>query len=108
MKRIRAHFAALGFTNRLAVYILLLLCAGLIGGFVLASRCIEYGFTGSLACWTIIFTPIGTACSMVLGKVVDKNKAENTSAEGEGIKYAAQAAKGFEDVKDTSWESPGI
>ena len=108
MKRIKVHFAALGFTNRLALYILVLLILGLAGGFYLANKCISNSFTGSLACWTIIFTPIGTACSMVLGKVVDKNRDENTSAEGEGIKYAAQAAKGFTDVHDTSWESPPI
>ena len=31
-----AHFAKLGFTNRLALYILLFLAAGLVGGFYLA------------------------------------------------------------------------
>lgn len=86
---IRNHLKKMGFTNRLAVYVVLLIGAGLIGGFILALLCISSGFNGSLLCWTVVFTPIGTACSVVLARIVDKSKAENTGANGEGIKYAA-------------------
>lgn len=98
----REHLAALGFTNRLAIYLVLLLLLGLSGGFVLALLSIRYAYTGALMCWTVVFTPVGTAVSIVLGKIVDKNREENTSAEGEGVKYAAAKASGF------SKESPPI
>lgn len=89
------HLEALGFTNRLAVYLLLFLVAGLAGGFLLAVLSIKYQFTGALACWTVVFTPVGTAVGIVLGKIVDKNREENTGADGEGVKYAAAKAAGF-------------
>ena len=82
------HFTSLGFTNRLAIYILLFLAAGLIGGFYLAMKSIAYGYTGALMCWTVVFTPIGTAVGIAISKVVDKSKAENTGGNGDGIKYA--------------------
>jgi len=47
-----------------------------------------------------VFTPIGTALSVVLVRVVEKNRAENTSANGDGVKYAAAQAAGF--VQDYS------
>lgn len=106
-KSILAHLASLGFTNRLALYIIAFLACGLAGGFYLAVRSINTGYTGSLMCWTIVFTPIGTACSVVLSRIVDKNRDENTSANGDGIKYAEALAKGF--VKDDSnIDSPPI
>lgn len=43
---------------------------------------------------------LGTACSIVLARIVDKSRAENTSADGEGIKYAAAKANRF--VANTS------
>ncbi len=92
---IRDHMAALGFTNRLAVYLLLFLVAGLAGGFLLAVLSIKYQYSGALACWTVVFTPVGTAVGIVLGKIVDKNREENTGADGEGVKYAAAKAAGF-------------
>ena len=70
--------AALGFTNRLAVYLVLLLIFGLAGGFLLAVWSIREKYTGSLLCWTVVFTPIGTALSVVLARIVDKNRDENT------------------------------
>lgn len=101
------HFTRLGFTNRLAVYILLFLAAGLMGGFYLALKSIATGYTGALMCWTVVFTPIGTACSIVLSKIVNKSTAENTGADGEGIKYAAAKAAGF--TQDTGGiDSPAI
>lgn len=87
----------LGFTNKLAVYILLFLAAGLVGGFILAWRSISYGFTGALVCWTCIFAPIGTAVSIVLPFVVQKSRAENTGANGEGIVYAQAVANNFQE-----------
>ena len=85
----------IGFTNCLAIYIMLLLAIGLAGGFYLAVRSITYDYAGALMCWTVVFTPIGTACSIVLSRIVDKSRAENTGADGEGIKYAAAKATGF-------------
>ena len=92
---IRAHFLGLGFTNRLALYLVLFLLAGLAGGFLLAVMSIRAQYTGALLCWTVVFTPIGTAIGLVLGKIVDKNREENTGADGEGVKYAAAKATGF-------------
>lgn len=89
------HLSELGFTNRLALYILAFLIIGLAGGFYLALKSIAVGYTGALMCWTVVFTPIGTATSLVLGKVVKKSTIENTGADGEGIKYAAAKAAGF-------------
>jgi len=106
-KGIRKHLADLGFTNRLAIYILLFLAAGLAGGFVLAWRSITYGYTGALACWSIVFTPIGTVAGIVLQKIVHKSEVENSSAEGDGIKYAIARAQGFAQ-DDGCEESPSI
>ena len=78
------HLQKIGFTNRLAVYILFFLLAGLVGGFYLGIKSIQADYLGSLLCWTVVFTPIGTATSIALSKVVDKSKAENTVG---GIKY---------------------
>lgn len=104
------HFTRLGFTNRLAIYIMLFLAIGLAGGFYLAVRSITYGYTGSLLCWTVVFTPIGTACSVVLSRIVDKSRAENTGADGEGIKYAVAKAQKFANENDitASENSPPI
>lgn len=100
------HFKDLGFTNRLALYILGFLAIGLSGGFVLAWRSISCGYTGALACWSVCFTPIGTATSVVLSKIVQKSTVENLGANGEGVKYAAAKANGFN--KQEHWESPRI
>lgn len=101
------HFKKLGFTNRLAVYIMFFLAVGLIGGFYLAVKSIATGYTGALMSWTVVFTPIGTACSVVLSRIVDKSRAENTSADGDGIKYAAAKANNF-NAEGISIESPPI
>lgn len=86
-----------GFTNQLAIKLVRLLSGGLLGGFVLAVLSIKYNYVGSLLCYTCVFTPIGTALSIVLAKVVDKSKAENTSADGDGIVYAKAKANNFQD-----------
>jgi len=88
MERFIKHMKSIGATNRLAANIMALLWAGLIGGFVLAVLSIKYQYTGALVCWTVVFTPIGTACSIVLAAIVNKSKAENTGEKGDGIKYA--------------------
>lgn len=99
----------LGFTNRLAVYIMLFLAVGLAGGFYLALKSIATGYTGGLMCWTVVFTPIGTACSIVLSRIVDKSRAENTGENGVGIKFAAAQASGFSDSEQSDQsESPKI
>lgn len=100
------HLVNLGFTNRLALYIILFLAAGLAGGFYLALKSIQYNYAGALACWTIVFTPIGTAASIVLSQIVRKSTIENSGADGEGIKFAAAKANGF--IQTGSDESPGI
>ena len=87
----------LGFTNTLALLLVLLLFLGLAGGFLLAVLSIRYGYTGALACYTVVFTPIGTALSVVLVRVVDKNRAENTGADGKGVVFAKAEASGFQD-----------
>lgn len=102
------HLSSLGFTNRLAVYMLLFLAAGLAGGLYLAILSIKYNYTGALMCWTVVFTPIGTAVSIAIGKVVDKNKAENTAGNGDGIVFAAAQANGFVQNNDESKNSPSI
>ena len=101
----------LGYTNCLGVLLVLLLIMGLAGGFILAVLSIKYQYTGALACWTVVFTPIGTAVSIVLVRIVDKSRAENTGADGEGIKYAAAKANNFTpptQAPEGSVDSPAI
>lgn len=100
------HLVSLGFTNRYAIYLLLVLVAGIAGGFYLAVMSIRHQYIGALACWTVVFTPIGTAIGVVLGKIVDKNRAENVSGTGDGITFASAQAKGF--VRDYNPDSPEI
>lgn len=94
-KRLAKKKKRIGFTDSLAIYILLYLFVGLIGGFYLALKSIEYNYLGALACYTVVFAPIGTVASIVIGKVVDKNRDENTGGNGDGIKFAAAQASGF-------------
>ncbi len=94
-----------GFTNRFALYLLWLLAAGLLGGFILAWRSITYNYMGALACWTVCFTPLGTACSVVLCKVVDKSRAENTAG---GIVYETALRQEPQPEETTQAESPPI
>ena len=105
------HLKSIGFTNRLAVYLIIFLIFGLIGGFILAILSIKYNYTGQLLCWTVVFTPLGTCISIVLGKIVDKNRDENTGGNGDGIKFAAaQASKFIQSAEDyiDSENSPRI
>jgi uncharacterized DUF497 family protein len=104
----KRRFFNIGFTNSLAIYIMLFLVIGLIGGFILAWRSIEFGYTGQLLCWTVVFTPIGTACSIVLNSIVRKSEKENLGADGEGVKYATAKARNFETEDMGSEDSPAI
>ena len=97
----------LGFTNTLALLLVLLLSCGLAGGFLLAVMSIRHSYTGALACYTVVFTPIGTALGVVLGKIVDKSRAENTGPDGTGVVFAAAEADGFTG-SDHSVDSPPI
>ena len=98
----------MGNTDLLGFLLVLLLAAGLAGGFVLAVLSIRHQYSGPLACWTVVFTPIGTALSIVLSRIVEKNRAENTSAHGEGVKYAAAQAAGFVQDYTNNENSPPI
>lgn len=102
------HLKKLGFTNRLAIYILFFLAFGLAGGFYLALKSIEYQYNGALACWTVCLTPIGTATSIALSRIVDKNKAENTGGNGDGITFATAQASNFIQENDYDINSPMI
>lgn len=107
IKKIRKR--KLGFTNKLAVSIMILLFMGLILGYDLAVKSIHYQYTGALACYTAVFCPLGTACSIVLAKVVNKNKEENTGSDGMGITFAAAQANNFKSDADELFEnSPSI
>ena len=107
-KRRRNKRPGIGFTNRLALYLMLFLAAGLAGGFILAWKSIEYQYMGALACFTVVFTPVGTAIGIVLNSIVHKSDHENRSADGEGIKFAAAKAAGFINADDRVEESPAI
>lgn len=77
----------MGFTNKMAVYILGLLSVALMLSFVLAVMSIREQYMGVLACWTACLTPLGVGLDIVLNSTVKKSTAENTSAEGDGIRY---------------------
>lgn len=100
MKTKRRSKKKRGFTDKLAVALVAMIFLGLVGGFYLANKSIDADYSGSLICWTVVFTPIGTALSYVLNSVVKKNQAENTSADGEGIVYAKAMAELTTDTPD--------
>ena len=99
----------IGFTNSMGVYILILLTLGLLLGFVLAWRSIDMQYMGALACFTVVMTPLNTVCSIVLGKIVDKNKSENMGSDGTGITFASAQANNFKTDADELFDnSPAI
>lgn len=98
---------SIGFTNRLAVYLLLFLLLTLGGSFILAALSIRYQYMGALACWTVAVTPLDTALGIVLNRIVKKSDNENSGADGEGIKYAAAKASGFTQSNGSA-NSPAI
>lgn len=89
----------LGFTNKLAIYLVLLLTFSLILGFYLALESIKAQYTGALICWSCVVAPLDACLGIVLARVVEKSRAENLGPNGVGIAYsAAQAAQFVEDV----------
>ena len=115
---LKAHLKSIGFTNRLAVYLLIFLLVGMIMGFGLAIYSIHNNYIGQLLVFTCAFSPIGTCCSIVLNSIVNKSKAENMNGDGTGIKFAAAMSDNFngnttdaipvDDVVDNSYQSPPI
>lgn len=89
----------LGFTNKLAIYLVLLLTFSLVLGFYLALESIKAQYTGALICWSCVVAPLDACLGIVLARVVEKSRAENLGPNGVGIAYsAAQAAQFAEDV----------
>lgn len=85
----------IGFTNKLAIYLVLLLTLTLGLGFYLAIMSIKAQYTGALVCWSCVVGPLDACLGIVLVRVVDKSRAENVGPNGEGISYAlAKAAQG--------------
>lgn len=70
------------------IYILGLLTMFIMLSFVLATMSIKAQYTGALACWTICATPLVTILGVVLNSSVKKSTAENTSGNGDGIRYS--------------------
>ena len=68
----------LGFTDSLALLCIGLMTIGLFMAYRLGVMSIEADYMGALACFTVVFTPIGTMLGITLAAVVNKNKAENT------------------------------
>ena len=98
-----------GFTDKMAISLIALLFLGLLLGYDLAVKSIYAQYMGALACYTAVFCPVGTAISIVLAKVVDKNKEENTGADGMGIAFATAQANNFNFYTEDSFEnSPSI
>lgn len=71
----------------MAAYILILLTVCIFLSFVLAVYSIKEQYMGALACWTVCFTPLGVGMDLVLAATVNKSKAENTGADGDGVRY---------------------
>lgn len=98
---------SIGFTNSLAICIIGVILITVVMGFYLALESIKYNYVGSLICFTAAIAPLSTALAIVLGKVVDKNKAENIGGNGDGITFASAKASGF--IKsETDADSPPI
>ena len=97
-----------GSSDKLALYVMAFLSVGLFLGFILAVLSIYFHYTGALICFTCVFAPIGTIAAIIPSLVVKKSMAENTGADGEGIKFAAAKAKNFNDDEGGSTNSPAI
>lgn len=79
-----AHLKSIGFTNRLSLYILILLAGTILMGFFLALKSISTQYIGSLACFTVAVAPMDSILGIVLKSAVQKSAAENTEG---GINY---------------------
>lgn len=96
---------SVGFTNKLGLYVLLIIFITIVMGFYLAVESIKHDYVGSLVCFTAAIAPLDAALTIVLGKIVDKNKAENIGGNGDGIIFAKAKAKGFEEQIKNSCEN---
>ncbi len=76
-----------GFTDGMALKLVRILILTIILSFILSVLSIYFQYLGALACWTACIAPLQVGLSIVLSAVVNKNKAENTSADGDGIRY---------------------
>lgn len=90
----------IGFTNKLAIWLIIVLMISLLMGFYLAIKSIEMQYTGALVCFTACVAPLDTCLAIVIAKVVDKSKAENLGADGTGISFAAAQATRFKTDSD--------
>lgn len=81
------QYNGIGFTNKMCIGLVFIMFVGLCMGFALAVYSVKEQYTGALECFTIAFTPMGVGINIVLTRAVVKSDHENTSAEGEGIKY---------------------
>ena len=102
------YFQSLGHTDRLSLYILGVIILTIFMGFYLACKSIQSNYIGNLVCFTITTTPLDAALSIVLSKIVDKNKAENTGGNGDGIKFAMAQASMAAEQNNSNIASPQI
>ena len=86
-----------GFSKQLILDIRALLWIVTIGGIALAFYCVHEGFVGSLGWITSLVGLPWASHATICSFYMVKSKAENTSANGDGIVYAAAAAKNFMD-----------
>lgn len=84
----------IGFTNKMNVFILSLLTTYIFMSFVLAWFSIREQYMGALACWTACTSPLGVVLGLVINTSVKKSQAENTGANGEGIRYHQISSEG--------------
>ena len=77
----------MGNTDQLAWCLVRVLIFTIVMSFILAIYSVHEQYLGALACWTACIAPTDTALAIVLKAVVDKNREENTGADGEGIRY---------------------
>lgn len=77
----------MGFTNKMAVWLVGILVGSLVMSFILAVLSITHEYMGALVCWTAFAAPLEVGINIVLTATVRKSQAENTSDNGDGIRY---------------------
>lgn len=77
----------MGNTDKMAWSLVGIMCFTILMSFILSIYSIHEQYLGALACWTACISPLDAVLGIVLRQVVCKNTQENTSADGEGIKY---------------------
>lgn len=71
----------------MAVCLVVTLIVSLILSFILAVLSITHEYMGALICWTAFAAPLEIGINIVLTATVKKSEAENTSSNGDGIRY---------------------